>query len=58
LQDLGSAWVAASRGVALSVPSAIIPVERNVLLNPGHLDLARIVRHPPERFAFDPRMRR
>ena len=58
LQDIGSAWVAASRGVALSVPSAIIPVERNVLLNPGHPDLARIVRHPPERFVFDPRLRR
>lgn len=58
LQDIGSAWVAASRGVALSVPSAIIPAERNVLLNPGHPDLARIVRHPPERFVFDPRLRR
>ena len=58
LQDIGSAWVAASRSVALSVPSAIIPVERNVLLNSGHPDLARIVRHAPERFVFDPRMRR
>jgi len=58
LQDIGSTWVASSRSVALSVPSAIIPAERNVLLNPGHPDLARLVRHPPERFVFDPRMRR
>jgi RES domain-containing protein len=58
LQDIGSAWVTASRSVALSVPSAIIPAERSVLLNPGHPDLVRIVRHPPERFIFDPRMRK
>ena len=58
LQDIGSAWVAASRSVALSVPSAVVPVERNIVLNPGHPDMVRIIRHPPERFVFDPRMRR
>jgi RES domain-containing protein len=58
LQDLGSAWVAASRGVALSVPSAIIPAERNILLNPGHPAIARLVRKTEEPFVFDPRMRK
>jgi RES domain-containing protein len=58
LQDLGSAWVNSSRGVALVVPSAIIPSERNVLLNPKHADMARVVRQPPRSFTFDPRMRK
>lgn len=58
LQDLGSAWASASRTVALVVPSTIIPSEVNVLLNPLHADMARVVIHPPERFAFDPRMRK
>lgn len=58
LQDLGSDWIASSRGLALGVPSAIIPAERNILLNPNHPDMARLVRSPPERFVFDPRMRK
>lgn len=58
LQDLGSGWIASSRGVALGVPSAIIPGELNVLLHPNHRDMARIARSALERFAFDPRMRR
>jgi RES domain-containing protein len=58
LQVLGSEWASASRTVALNVPSAIIPSEVNVLLNPKHADLARVVVHAPEPFAFDPRMRK
>ena len=57
LQDLGTEWVKSSRGVALIVPSAIIPNERNVLLNPGHPDMVRVVRQPLQSFTFDPRMR-
>ncbi len=58
LQDFGTAWVQSSRGVALVVPSAIVPSERNLLLNPAHADMARVVQHPPEPFRFDPRMRK
>lgn len=58
LQELGSEWAASARGVALVVPSAIIPSERNILLNPKHADMVRIVSHPPERFTFDARMRK
>jgi RES domain-containing protein len=54
----GTAWAKAAGGVALIVPSAIIPNEKNVLLNPKHADMARVVRHPPQRFTFDPRMRK
>ena len=58
LRDLGSKWAGLSRTVALSVPSAIIPSEVNVLLNPQHADMARVVIHAPESFAFNPRMRK
>jgi RES domain-containing protein len=54
---LGTEWVKSSRGVALIVPSAIIPNERNVLLSPGHADMVRVVRQPLQSFTFDPRMR-
>jgi RES domain-containing protein len=56
-QDLGTEWVKSSRGVALIVPSAIIPNERNVLLNHGYPDMVRVVRQPLQSFTFDPRMR-
>jgi len=33
---LGDAWLLGNRSPVLAVPSAIIPVERNLLLNPNH----------------------
>ena len=58
LQRIGDEWVQARRSVALAVPSAIIPSERNVLLNPAHPDMKRLRREEPEPFAFDRRMKR
>ncbi len=56
LQDLGTGWARSGETVALSVPSAIIPAERNVLLNPRHRRFSDVVFGEPEPFAFDPRM--
>lgn len=56
LKDLGTAWARGREAAVLSVPSAVIPYERNVLLNPVHPDFGRIRIHPAEPFAFDPRM--
>ena len=39
----------------LSVPSVLVPQERNYLLNPAHPDFARIKRGKPKAFAIDPR---
>jgi RES domain-containing protein len=36
LCDLGSRWVTQLESAVLSVPSAIVPAERNYLLNPRH----------------------
>ena len=46
LQRLGDAWAAAGPSVILAVPSAIVPDERNLLLNPKHPDISKIHFHP------------
>ena len=56
LQTLGARWLTAGESVALSVPSAVVPQERNILLNPAHPDFARIAIGEPEPFSFDPRL--
>lgn len=58
LQDIGTEWATSMRTVALLVPSAIIPFEHNILVNPRHADMAKLVRGAPEPFVFDPRMRK
>jgi RES domain-containing protein len=56
-QRLGAAWAEdRARAGVLSVPSAIIPGERNLLLNPAHPDAARWRVVSVEAFAFDARL--
>lgn len=54
--DLGDEWAASSLGLALRVPSAIIPHESNVLLNPRHPEMPRVNVVAVREFAFDPRL--
>ena len=56
LASIGEGWLRTRRTVALSVPSVVIPHERNVILNPAHADFGRLIIAPPEAFSFDPRM--
>ncbi|MCU1382511.1 MAG: hypothetical protein JWL71_1208 [Acidobacteria bacterium] len=56
LGAFGERWLRAGRTVALSVPSVVIPHERNVILNPGHGDFATLTPRTAEPFSFDPRM--
>ncbi len=53
---IGDRWVREERSAVLAVPSAIIPAERNFLLNPAHRDFRRIRIGKPAPFDFDPRM--
>jgi RES domain-containing protein len=48
--------VAEARSVVLKVPSAIVDVEHNYLINPGHQDFEDVVIHRPGRFRLDPRL--
>jgi RES domain-containing protein len=56
LQQLGSDWLKALRSVALIVPSAAVPGEWNVLLNPAHPDFPKIAIGEPTPFQYDERM--
>lgn len=53
---LGDAWAAEKSVLMLRVPSAIIPHEQNVLLNPRHPEMARVRVTAVREFAFDPRL--
>ncbi len=55
-QAIGNWWVAERRSAVLRVPSAIIEVESNYLLNPEHPGFGRITISPPVPFAFDARL--
>ena len=56
LQQLGATWVRAASTAVLSVPSVVVPQERNYLLNPAHPDFARIQLGRPKAFSIDPRL--
>ena len=53
---IGDQWFRSSRTAVLSVPSVVVPHERNFVLNPTHRDFSQIVIGPSEPFSFDPRM--
>ena len=56
LAQLGDAWAKALGSAVLSVPSAVVPGERNFLLNPAHPDFKRIRAGRPEKFSLDARL--
>jgi RES domain-containing protein len=56
LQRIGAEWIKRASTAVLSVPSVIVPSERNFLLNPAHTDFARVRVGPPEPFELDARM--
>jgi RES domain-containing protein len=57
LAQLGTAWARGSSSVALEVPSAIVALETNILLNPLHPDMSRLLVDPPIPQPFDARLK-
>ena len=55
---LGDEWLNKGRHLAFSVPSAIVPQEFNLLINPLHPRFNQLVIAPPVAFAVDTRLRR
>jgi RES domain-containing protein len=41
-QRYGSNWIDSQKSLGLSVPSAVLPQERNILINPKHIDFAKL----------------
>jgi RES domain-containing protein len=56
LARTGTSWAQRLESAVLSVPSAILPEERNYLLNPAHAEFREIMFGPARPFSFDPRM--
>lgn len=55
-RDLGDSWLAGGETAGLLVPSAVLPVESNLILNPRHPRAADVRVVSVEPFAFDPRL--
>lgn len=56
LKSIGSDWVDTQTSVGLLVPSAVVPEERNLLLNPQHPDFRRVKIGKSAKFVLDQRM--
>ena len=56
LQKIGSSWAMGKRSLLLEVPSAVIPEERNYLVNPEHPDFKVLKVERLERFKLDSRL--
>jgi RES domain-containing protein len=56
LWAVGEAWLVSALSVCLLVPSAVVPEEFNLLINPLHSDFKGLQFSEPAEFNFDPRM--
>lgn len=54
-RTIGDNWIRNQNSAILFVPSAIIPNERNVLINPNHPDFKKI-KFTTQEFTFDTRL--
>jgi len=55
--SFGSVWAASQRTAILVVPSAIVPEECNILINPLHSDAGRIKASKVRKWLYDPRIK-
>jgi RES domain-containing protein len=55
-QELGRAWLDGGGALALVVPSAIVPQEKNYVLNVAHAQFAGVRVANAEPFSFDERL--
>ena len=55
-QAFGKEWLLQKRSAVLSVPSSVIRIERNFVLNPQHADFAKIGVKPAAKLDVDKRL--
>jgi RES domain-containing protein len=58
VQQIGDDWVKSAASAILEVPTSIVPLEKNYLLNPAHTDWVKIVLGDPQNFVFDERLKK
>jgi RES domain-containing protein len=56
LASMGDNWFRAGSTAILAVPSVVIPMEYNYLINPSHPDFMKLTVEPPQPFELDPRL--
>lgn len=56
--NIGDIWVASMETAVVKVPSSIVDMECNYLINPLHLDFKKIKLLQTELFVFDNRIKR
>jgi RES domain-containing protein len=55
-RSIGDAWARSARSVLLRVPSVVVPVEFDYIVNPSHPDFSRIRIDAAVPFPFDARL--
>lgn len=56
--DAGEAWLTTRSALLFTVPSVVVPEERNVLINPRHPESALVVARKIRRWTYDPRLKK
>lgn len=56
-QEIGDKWLGEGISAILKVPSAIIDLEYNYLINPDHPDFSKVEIANISKFTFDPRLK-
>ena len=55
-QDFGDDWLSSNKSLALKIPSVVIPIEYNYVLNPNHPDYRNIRIEEKEQAGIDERL--
>ena len=56
LAALGADWVRSGQSLLLRIPSAVMPPECNILINPAHPEMKNVKIMEIEKYVFDPRL--
>jgi RES domain-containing protein len=56
LATMGDRWFRLGSTAILAVPSVVIPIEYNYLINPSHPDFIKLMVESPQAFELDPRL--
>jgi RES domain-containing protein len=56
LETMGDNWFRSGSTAILAVPSVVIPMEYNYLINPSHPDFVKLAVESPQPFELDPRL--
>lgn len=57
IMEVGTQWAEKGESLLIRVPSAVIPRERNILINPMHREFSRVKIVNVEEFSFDERFK-